>query len=115
MTTSSRSAPWVLWGLGSLSLLPFAGGVRLALGLGLRLLPTVFMGLFLGRLLLGRGLLLRRALGLLLRRLDHLGLGLVTGTPSASTASPLGRNDHLLLDPHRRSATRARLPIFSRR
>ena len=89
------------WGLGESQPSAFLlEGVRLALGLGLRLPPTVFMGLFLGRLLLGRGLLLRRALGLLLRRLDHLGLGLGHGNAlGVDRLRLLGRNDHLLLDP----------------
>ena len=82
MMTSSRSAPWVLCGLGIFSLLPFRGRRRPS-----RLAPAPGSppprpqlhqrprGLLLGRLLL-RGLALAAALGLFLGRLDQLGLGL---------------------------------------
>src|SRR5262245_18492615 len=97
MMTSSRSAPWVLWGRGILSLLPRRGRrspwACLRLRLRLRRLPTIRL-----RLLILRGLLL--AFGaLLLGGLDDLSLGLADG--DALGVDGLGvllRDDHLVLD-----------------
>ena len=108
MMTSSRSAPWVLWGRGTLSLLASSGEASawapapvrpLAPGSASAVSPPARCRLLGCSLFGGRLLLSLLGLALLLGRLDQLRLGLADATPSASTASDSSaRHDHLVLD-----------------
>jgi hypothetical protein len=87
MMTSSRSAPWVLWGRGILSLLPRRGRHR----------PSAFA--LRGLLVLRRLLTLGGLLGFLLDRLGDLRLGFAhRDALGVNRLRLLLGNDHLFLD-----------------